>query len=43
MEAVIGELASDTWGMVQRPELIKAEISAEQIDRRIAKPGSESL
>ena len=37
MEEIIGELASDSWGLVQRPELMDAEISSKQIDRRIAK------
>jgi hypothetical protein len=37
VEKAIGDLASDAWGLVRRPELIEAAISSGQIDRRIAK------
>jgi hypothetical protein len=35
VDEIIGEMASDTWGLVRRDELVAAEISREQIDGRI--------
>jgi len=37
VEQIIGEMASETWGLVRRADLLAANINSKQIDRRIEK------